>query len=72
LPKPVLEAELRSILSGYRWIKVRQHLDDDTQPWEVRYAALTAHHVAETEFLIAKCRRLAAELLSREADAAVE
>lgn len=47
------------ILQGYKWIKVKAHIDDPSKTWQERYHILEQHHRRETEFLIAKVRELA-------------
>jgi len=44
---------------GYKWVKVGKYVDDPSKTWEERYAALSAHHIAETTFLIDKIREMA-------------
>lgn len=41
------------------WIKVKRYVDDPTLSWEERYAALEAHHLVETKFLINTILKLA-------------
>ena len=57
--------ELETIINSYSWIKVKRfdevlRPDDDV---DVMYVGLVEHHKEETEFLIKKCRELAALLL---------
>lgn len=54
--------ELEHYLSGYRWIRVRRHIERPELSWEARYRRLETHHRAETDFLIAEVRRLARRL----------
>ncbi|MEL6344514.1 MAG: hypothetical protein AAFV53_15465 [Myxococcota bacterium] len=60
------EAELREYLNSYRWVGVPRYRDDPSLSWEARYRRLDAHHVQETEFLIAEVRRLAQRLFDVE------
>lgn len=57
---------LGEILETHRWIGVEKYVDDRTLSLEERYQRLEAHHMAETEFLIAKVRELAARVYALE------
>ena len=47
--------------AGFGWIKVGRYVDlGPSASWEQRYRALEKHHEAETAFLVAEVRRLAA------------
>lgn len=48
--------------SDFSWIKVKQFKPEDYEP-EFRMAALEAHHVAETKFLLSVCRALAQQIV---------
>jgi len=58
--------ELLKILSGYKWIKVKQPDFDGCDNTREEFDMLDKHHIEETEFLINKCRELAAELLNQQ------
>ena len=47
---------------GYRWIKVKRYVMDESLTWEQRYRQLEQHHLEETTFLIDKVRELASRL----------
>jgi hypothetical protein len=47
---------------GYKWVKVKRHVDDPTKTWEERFRALEEHHIKETTFLVDEVRKLAAEI----------
>lgn len=51
---------------GYKWIKVKRHVDDPSKSWEERFRALEEHHVKETTFLVDEVRKLAAEIDEKE------
>jgi len=51
------------ILEGYAWIKVKKYDPPVDATVEERLRLLEAHHLRETEFLIATCQELARELL---------
>jgi hypothetical protein len=53
------KAELAEILNSYHWIKIKAFKPENYSTWEEKYQALEQHHLAETEFLIAKIRELA-------------
>lgn len=53
---------IKEDFSGYGWIKVPKYKMDQEKTWEERYQELEQHHIAETTFLIAKVKELAAEL----------
>lgn len=55
---------------GYEWIKLegyQKHKLDLCDGWECNYSSLEAHYIAETEFLIAEVRKLAALLDEKDA-----
>lgn len=54
--------DLREILTGFSWIKVKKYQVDDSKTWEEKYRDLEKHHQKETNFLIKKIRELAREL----------
>lgn len=58
------KGELLEILSSYKWIKVKQPDFDGCDNTQEEFDMLDKHHIQETEFLINKCRELAAELLN--------
>jgi len=47
---------------GYKWVKVKRHVDDPSKTWEERFRALEEHHIKETTFLVDEVRKLAAEI----------
>jgi hypothetical protein len=51
---------------GYKWVKVKRHVDDPTKTWEERFRALEEHHIKETTFLVEEVRKLAAEIDGKE------
>jgi hypothetical protein len=55
---PITEEERQSILTSYRWIKVKRFVDDPSLTWEERYKLLEEHHTKETSFLIDKIREM--------------
>ena len=63
--------ELEEIINSYKWIKVKKFNPNpsgiawihDENKYMESYLELEKHHKIETEFLINKCRELAAELL---------
>ncbi len=57
---------LGEILETHRWIGVEKYVDDRTLSLEERYQRLETHHMAETGFLIAKVRELAARVYALE------
>lgn len=60
----VTDEDLRAILDGHAWIKVRRYEAPADATVEERLRLLEQHHLRETEFLIASCRQLARELLA--------
>lgn len=56
------EEEKNEILEGYKWIKVKRYVMDESLSWEERYMQLEAHHEKETSFLIEKIREIVKEL----------
>ncbi len=54
---------LKAIIEGYSWIKVKKY--DEVVSENKDYNDLLSHHRKETEFLINKCRELAALLIDK-------
>lgn len=47
---------------GYKWVKVKRYVMDESLSWEERYKKLEEHHIKETTFLVDEVRKLAAEV----------
>ena len=63
--------EISFIAHGdYSWIKVKSYKEEDLKnpevEWKYAYEELANHHKKETEFLIAKCKELAKQLLEND------